>query len=513
MLPALMQQFRAQCPFLSSVRLNSTLETKLENSRPMSTAASVQPARMNIETLIMNRPPTPPLPPQMPSIPLDLRLQQSQQQHQQSQPQPQQKPLTPIEMISERMKKLKEEGRYRVFFDIERQAGKFPKAFNHDVATGKVKEVTVWCNNDYLGMGQHPVVVNAMKDAVSKSGAGAGGTRNISGTTHYHTLLEKELADLHGKGSSLVFTSGYVANDASLSTLASLLPNCHFFSDSLNHASLIEGIRRSRAAKHIFRHNDYQHLEELLQSVPKDVPKIIVFESVYSMEGDIAPISKICDVAERHGALTFIDEVHAVGLYGSRGGGVAQQRGLQDRIDFISGTLAKGFGVFGGYVAGSSVMMDAIRSFAPGFIFTSSFPPSVAAGAAASVAYLKTSQRERQQHQERAAYVKHALRNANLPVLMSESHIVPLIVGDPRLCKAATDMLLDKFDVYVQPINYPTVPRGTERMRLTPGPLHSNSMVQHLVDSIQQVWNELGIPRDHPLLHKHNQEYDTRIPQ
>jgi len=276
---------------------------------------------------------------------------------------------------------------------------------------------------------------------------------------------------------------------------------------------LIEGIRRSRAAKHIFRHNDYQHLEELLQSVPKDVPKIIVFESVYSMEGDIAPISKICDVAERHGALTFIDEVHAVGLYGSRGGGVAQQRGLQDRIDFISGTLAKGFGVFGGYVAGSSVMMDAIRSFAPGFIFTSSFPPSVAAGAAASVAYLKTSQRERQQHQERAAYVKHALRNANLPVLMSESHIVPLIVGDPRLCKAATDMLLDKFDVYVQPINYPTVPRGTERMRLTPGPLHSNSMVQHLVDSIQQVWNELGIPRDHPLLHKHNQEYDTRIPQ
>jgi len=387
-----------------------------------------------------------------------------------------------------------------VFFDIERQAGKFPKALKHDLATNKTKEVTVWCNNDYLGMGQHPVVVNAMKEAVAKCGAGAGGTRNISGTSHYHSLLERELADLHDKEAALVFTSGYVANDASLSTLATLLPNCHFFSDSLNHASLIEGIRRSRANKQIFRHNDWKHLDQLLQAAPKDAPKIVVFESVYSMDGDIAPIAEICDVAEKYGALTFIDEVHAVGLYGARGGGVAQQRGLHDRVSFVSGTLAKGFGTFGGYIAGSSLMIDAIRSFAAGFIFTSSFPPAVAAAAAASVAHLKASQKERQQHQERAAYLKGALRDANLPVLMSESHIVPLLVGNPRLCKTASDILMDKYDIYVQPINYPTVPRGTERMRFTPGPLHTDDMMKHLVDSLQKIWIDLQIPRTHPLI-------------
>jgi len=337
---------------------------------------------------------------------------------------------------------------------------------------------------------------------VERCGAGAGGTRNISGTTHFHSLLEKELADLHGKEQALVFTSGYVANDASLSTLATILPNCHMFSDALNHASLIEGIRRSKCPKFVWKHNDVDHLRQLLQHAPKDVPKIIVFESVYSMDGDIAPIKEICDLADEFDALTYIDEVHAVGLYGNRGGGVAQQRGLQDRVTMISGTLAKGFGVFGGYVAGSHVLMDSVRSFAPGFIFTSSFPPAVAAGAAAAVHYLKNSQVERQQHQERAAYLKRVLQDANLPVLMSESHIVPLMVGNARLCKAATDLLLEKHNIYVQPINYPTVPRGTERMRLTPGPWHNNEMVAHLVKSLQLVWDELDIPRDHPLIHE-----------
>jgi 5-aminolevulinate synthase len=340
-----------------------------------------------------------------------------------------------------------------------------------------------------------------MKEAIEKSGAGSGGTRNISGTTQYHTMLERELATVHAKDAALVFTSGYVANDTALSTLANLLPGCHMFSDSLNHASLIEGIRRSRVPKHIFRHNDVSHLEELLAAAPSHAPKIVVFESVYSMDGDIAPIKEICDVAERYNALTFIDEVHAVGLYGERGGGVAQQRGLENRLSVISGTLAKGYGVFGGYITGPKLLVDAVRSYGPGFIFTSSFPPSVAAGAAASVRYLRLSQKERQQHQANAAYLKQLLHEANLPVIMSESHIVPLIVGNARLCKEATDLLLTKHNIYVQPINYPTVPRGTERMRLTPGPLHTHEMIHQLVASLQSVWNELNIPRDHPLLH------------
>jgi len=376
---------------------------------------------------------------------------------------------------------------------MERQAGNFPMAYWHE-AQKDPEEVTVWCNNDYLGMGQHPVVTTAMINAIERSGAGAGGTRNISGTTPYHKELEYELAELHQKESALVFTSGYVANDASLSTLATLLPGLQIFSDSLNHASLIEGIRRSRASKFVFRHNDVDHLDELLSKAPKDAPKLVVFESVYSMDGDIAPIKEICDVSEKHQALTYIDEVHAVGLYGNRGGGVAQQRGLEDRISFISGTLAKAFGVFGGYVAGTRLLMDGIRSFAPGFIFTSSFPPSVAAGAAASVRYLKDSSAERLQHQDRSRRLKNLLQKAGLPVMMSESHIVPLMVGDARLCKLASDTLLQKHKIYVQPINYPTVPRGTERLRFTPGPLHDDEMMDHLVSSLLDVWKELKIP-------------------
>lgn len=397
-------------------------------------------------------------------------------------------------VLSQRMGQLKNEGRYRVFFDIERQAGSFPKAYKHSPGCAP-KEVTVWCNNDYLSMGQHPEVLTAMRTAIEKSGSGAGGTRNISGTTHYHTALERELAEVHGMESALVFTSGYVANDAAISTIASLLPGCVILSDSLNHASLIEGIRHSKCPKHVFKHNDLAHLEELLRKIDPSAPKLIVFESVYSMDGDIAPIKEICDLAEKYGALTYIDEVHAVGLYGERGGGVAQLRGQEHRLDFISGTLAKAYGVFGGYVAGSALMIDTIRSFAPGFIFTSSIPPSVAAAAHASVRYLKTSQKERANHQERAAYLKRLLSEADLPVLMSESHIVPLVIGDPRLCKRASDLLLEKYNIYAQPINYPTVPRGTERLRFTPTPAHTDEMMHHLRDSLQAVWEEIGIPR------------------
>jgi len=337
-----------------------------------------------------------------------------------------------------------------------------------------------------------------MTDAIKKCGSGAGGTRNISGTTPYHTLLEEELADLHNKTGALTFTSGYVANDTTLSTLATLMPGCHFFSDALNHASLIEGIKRSRAPKHIFRHNDARHLDELLTKAPQDAPKIVVFESVYSMDGDIAPIGDIVAVSEKHRAMTFLDEVHAVGMYGSRGGGVAQQRGLEDRLTLISGTLAKAFGVFGGYIAGNASIIDAIRSFAPGFIFTSSFPPSVAAAAAASVRYLKNSQTERIRHQERSHSLKLLLKDVGLPVIFSESHIVPVLIGNPRLCKQLCDLLLLKYQIYVQPINYPTVPRGTERIRLTPSPLHTDEMMSHLVKSLKTVWKDLDIPTSIP---------------
>lgn len=419
-----------------------------------------------------------------------------------STPSPSSSPPSVEATLAARMDQLKNEGRYRVFFDIERQAGNFPRAFNHSSADCKQSsftnsdEVTVWCNNDYLAMGQHPVVMGAMQQAIQKSGVGAGGTRNISGTSHHHTQLERELAHLHGKEAALVFTSGYVANDASISTICKLLPNCHIYSDELNHASLIQGIKHSGCRKFVFRHNDVQHLEELLSQSDPAVPKLIVFESVYSMDGDIAPIREICDLADKYGALTYNDEVHAVGLYGDRGGGIAQRDGLEQRISFISGTLAKAYGVFGGYVAASSLLIDTIRSFAPGFIFTSSIPPPVAAAAAASVAYLKRSSKERKMQQVRARRLKAAFKAAGLPVMESTSHIVPVLVGDPRLCKAASDLLMTRHKLYVQPINFPTVPRGTERLRFTPSPSHSDEMMDELVSALVSVWHELGIPTD-----------------
>lgn len=402
------------------------------------------------------------------------------------------------EVLEQKLEQLKKEGRYRVFFDIERQAGNYPRALNHDKSLSAPDEVVTFCSNDYLSMGQHPVVVNAMRDVLDKNGAGAGGTRNISGTTPFHTRLEDELADLHSKQKALVFTSCFVANDSSISTLAKMLPNCQIFSDADNHSSLIEGVRHSGCAKHIFRHNDVVHLEELMAACDPSFPKLIVFESVYSMDGDIAPIKEICDVADKYNALTFLDEVHAVGLYGHTGAGVAQQRNLEHRISLISGTLAKGYGVFGGYIAGSALFIDAVRSFAPGFIFTSSLPPAVAAGAAASIRYLKESQTEREEHQTRSSQLKDLLRQAGLPYMHAESHIVPVMVRDAELCKRASDILLNKHKVYVQPINFTTVPRGTERLRFTPGPMHSYEMLESLVAALDDVWDTLGLERVDP---------------
>jgi len=390
-------------------------------------------------------------------------------------------------VFQQRLETLHREGRYRTFADLKRRRGFFPVA-EHFAANG-AREVTVWCSNDYLGMGQHPTVLAAMHEAIDAVGAGSGGTRNISGTTHYHVELEAELADLHNKQAALLFTSAYVANDATLSTLVKLVPGTVVFSDEKNHASMIEGIRRGQCEKQIFRHNDVADLEAKLQAFPKAAPKIIAFESVYSMDGHIAPIAAICDLADKYGALTYLDEVHAVGMYGPRGGGIAERDGVMDRVDIINGTLAKGFGVMGGYIAGSRDLCDAIRSFASGFIFTTSLAPAIAAGALASIRHLKTSTLERARHQERVRALKRSLTAKKLPVMDNPSHIVPVMVGCPIRCKAVTDTLLHQYGIYVQPINYPTVSKGTERMRLTPTPAHSDEQMASLVHALDELYS------------------------
>ena len=392
---------------------------------------------------------------------------------------------------------LKAEKRYRVFADLERIVGRFPHAIwrKDDVA----REVVIWCSNDYLGMGQHQSVLGAMIETASGMGAGAGGTRNISGTNHPLVELEAELADLHGKEAGLVFTSGFVSNEAAISTIARLLPDCLILSDELNHASMIEGIRRSGCEKKLWRHNDTAHLEELLQAAEPGRAKLIVFESVYSMDGDVSPIKEICDLAEKYGALTYIDEVHAVGMYGPRGGGIADREGLMDRIDVIDGTLARAFGTLGGYITATKAICDAVRSYAPGFIFTTALPPAIAAAAAASIRHLKRSSTEREMQQRQAQRVKDVLGEAGLPVMPSSTHIVPIFVGNPDLCKQASDMLLEEHGIYIQPINYPTVPRGTERLRVTPTPFHDDDLVEKLRAALVEVWERLGLPLSGPI--------------
>ncbi|MFK7753704.1 MAG: 5-aminolevulinate synthase [Sedimentitalea sp.] len=390
--------------------------------------------------------------------------------------------------------RLHEEGRYRTFIDIERRNGNFPNAV-WTQPDGTERDITVWCGNDYLGMGQHPVVLEAMQSALQATGAGSGGTRNISGTTVYHKRLEAELADLHGKQSALLFTSAYIANDATLSTLPKLFPGLIIYSDALNHASMIEGVRRNGGAKRIFRHNDVDHLRQLLAADDPDVPKVIAFESIYSMDGDFGPIEAICDLADEFNALTYIDEVHAVGMYGPRGAGVAERDRLMHRLDIINGTLAKAYGVMGGYIAASHKMCDAIRSYAPGFIFTTSLPPAVAAGAAASVAFLKRAPDIREQHQTQARVLKTRLKAMGLPIIDHGSHIVPVMVGDPVHTQKLSDMLLGEYGIYVQPINFPTVPRGTERLRFTPSPVHGPREMDHLVRAMDNLWSHCALNR------------------
>jgi 5-aminolevulinate synthase len=394
--------------------------------------------------------------------------------------------------FEEAIDQLHAERRYRVFANLERIVGRFPRAIWRD--GGQQREITVWCSNDYLGMGQHPDVIAAMQQAAGNMGSGAGGTRNISGNNHPLVELEAELADLHGKEAALVFTSGFISNEASISTIARLLPNCLILSDELNHASMIEGVRRSGAEKKIFRHNDLAHLESLLAASAPERAKLIVFESVYSMDGDVSPIAAIADLAGKYNAMTYIDEVHAVGMYGPRGGGITDREGQAHRMDIVEGTLAKAFGTLGGYIAGTRAVIDAVRSYAPGFIFTTALPPAIAAAATASIRHLKNSQSERDAQQRQAKRAKNVLSAAGLPVMPSETHIVPVLVGDPELCKKASDRLLDRHGIYIQPINYPTVPRGTERLRITPTPFHTDELIDGLKDALLETWQALGIP-------------------
>jgi 5-aminolevulinate synthase len=402
--------------------------------------------------------------------------------------------------FAEALARLHGERRYRVFADLERIAGRFPHALWH--SPQGLKEVVIWCSNDYLGMGQHPKVIGAMVQTAARMGTGAGGTRNISGTSHPLIELEAELADLHRKEAALVCTSGYVSNQTGISTIAKLMPECLILSDADNHNSMIEGIRQAGGEKRIFRHNDVAHLEELLRNERIERPKLIVFESLYSMGGDTAPIHRICDLAERHGAMTYLDEVHAVGMYGPRGAGIAARDGAMDRIDVVEGTLAKAFGCLGGYIAGNAALIDAVRSYAPGFIFTTALPPAICAAASAAIRHLKNSQVERDLQQDRARRVKEALRGAGLPVMLSDTHIVPVCIGDPEKCQAASDLLIREHGIYIQPINYPTVPRGSERLRITPGPFHDEVLIERLVAALVAVWKRLDLKLEEPLVRR-----------